>query len=458
ATAISVLVGCTGGALPPDHARAAIVAAVPGGTLTGATLERWLLRVPEPPSTVNATVLVSTWINTALAIEAFRSNRSLDDSATTDAAIRPDADRGASVQYFAERDAKRAPISDAEADSLSDVDNVRVFQQILLRLSPQADSVTRVAAITRARALEQRARAGANFAGLAVEASPDSATRRTGGVLPAITHDQIGRLPDRMQQIWALKPGDISDLIGSPVGIHIMRRVTRAEARPALKSYLAPILARRSDSLFIDSVTATRHIVVAADARPRVRALAMEPVTALDSTPMATWRGGTLSPVRVRSATLMLDPGARVRLSNASDSVITRYLADLAKRAIVLDVIAPGPSPGVEARRTLGPAYRDAVAAVRTSLGRVPASVSSADAATQYLDSALAGERSLPLPGALSEVLRSGAKVRVDAVVLQSVLRVAAPEWRVRHANDSTTAARADAARERARPAASPPK
>jgi hypothetical protein len=439
AAASLILTGCSGGALSPGQARVATVAEVPGGALKGATLERWLLKLPEPPKAVGANVLVSAWINSALAIDAFRGNRTLDDSATIDAAIAPDADRGVALQFFQRRDAGRPPITDAESDSLADIDQTRIFQQLLIRAPANADSATRMATVARAQEFLKRAQGGANFAALAAEASPDSATRSSQGFLPAITHGQLARLPQRMQDIWNLKPGGISGLIGSSVGIHIMRRATRAEARPRLKQYLAPILAHRADSVFIDSIAKARHIKVAPDARPRVRALALEPVIAADSSPMATWRGGALTPAGVRSAALMLDPASRVQLSNASDSAITSYLRDLATRKIVLSVVAPGPRPAPAARAVLAPAFRTAVTALHTSLGRLPTTINAGDAASQYIDSALAGQRSLALPGALTEILRSGAKLRVDHVALQSVVRAAAAEWSIQHANDSTT-------------------
>jgi len=426
--------------LSPDKARAATIAEVPGGQLTGATLERWLLKLPQPPSAISANVLVSAWMNTALAIDAVRNHRSLDDSATVDAAIAADADRGVSLQYFERRDAARPPVTDAESDSLADIDQTRVFQQILVRTPPKADAATRVAAVASAQALLKRARDGANFAALAIEASPDSATRSSQAFLPPITRDQLARLPQRMQDIWNLKPGDISGLIGSPIGVHIMRRATRDEARPRLKQFLAPILAHHADSMFIDSIARAHRIQVAPDARPRMRAMAAEPVVAADSSPMATWQGGTLTPAAVRNATLMLDPASRVRLGNASDSAITGYLRDLATREIVIGVIAPGPRPTPAARAVLAPSFRTAIAALDTALSHMSPALSAGDAAAQSIDSALTGQRAIVLPGALAGVLRSRAKVRVDQDALQSVLRTVATEWRVKHASDSTAA------------------
>ena len=456
AASISVA-GCSGGGLSPAQARAATVATVPGGTLKGADLERWLLKLRQPPTGTTANVLISTWINAALAIDAIRRNVPLDDSATTDAVIVPDAERAMSVQYFADRDAKRKPVTDAEADSLADMDRVRVFQQVLVRFPPNADSATQMAALVRVREFERRAHNGADFGALAIEASPDSVVRKTSGYLPPITRDQTSRLPQTMQQIWMLNPGDISVVISSPAGFHLIRRATRAEARPRLKDYLTPILARRADSLFIDSVVTARRVVITPDARARVRALAMEPIVATDSAPLATWRGGSLTPGMVRSATLMLDPAERARLSNASDSIVAAYIKDIARRRIVISVVAPGPNPTPEARKVLGAAYHTALTGFRGVLATVPAALSPADAATRYLDSAIVTQRSVSFPGALVEVLRTRARVRVDSLAVQSVLRAVAPEWSALHANDTTIPARPPAPPGGGRPAAPQP-
>ncbi|MGH7523059.1 MAG: hypothetical protein ACREK8_02020, partial [Gemmatimonadales bacterium] len=235
----------------------------------------------------------------------------------------------------------------------------------------------------------------------------------------------------------------VSAMIPSPIGIHIMRRATRDEARPALKRFLTPILAHRSDSLFIDSISRAHHIQLAPAVAVRVRALALEPVVVTDSTSMATWQGGALAPAQVRSATLMLDPASRVQMANASDSAISNYVRELATRYLLLSVIAPGPRPSQAARAALAPTYRIAVESLHTTVARMPASLVAGDAATQVMDSVLAGHRKLPpLPGALSEVLRSNSKMRVDQTALASVLRVAVDEWHLQHANDTTTTTR----------------
>lgn len=446
ATAAAVLLalgGCAGGTMSTDQARTASVADFPGGSLKGATLERWLLKLPQAPSALTASQLLSSWINTALAVQAVRDKQPLDDSATTDAVIAPDADRGIAQQYFARRDSARPPVTDRQLDSLQDVDRTRVFQQIVVRIAQTADSATAAAAIERARSLLKRARDGANFGALSVEASPDSITRATQGYLPAITREQLGRLPQAMQTIWTLRPGAISAMIPSPIGIHIMRRATRDEARPGLKRYLAPILAQRSDSLFIDSIARAHHIQLAPAVAVRVRALALEPVTVTDSSPLATWQGGALSPAQVRTATLMIDPANRVQMANASDSAISNYVRELATRFVLLSAIAPGPRPTAAARAALSPPYHVAVESLHATLGRIPTSLGAGEAATQIIDSVIAGHQKLPpLPGALSDVLRSTSKVRVDQTALASVLRVATDEWRLQHANDTTSTTR----------------
>ena len=62
-----------------------------GTKLTAATFEQWLLKAPIAPDTTLANSLVAAWIDTSLLLKALRDGPSIDDSATVDAAIAPDA-------------------------------------------------------------------------------------------------------------------------------------------------------------------------------------------------------------------------------------------------------------------------------------------------------------------------------------------------------------------------------
>lgn len=435
AAAAFVLAGCNGGGVAPDKARSQVVAEAAGGSLSGATLDGWLRKWPSAPDKVVGSSLVSGWINTALLIDAVRRNARLDDAATTDSVIANDAAGGMIAQFLIARAARRPPVSDKQVDSVLTLDRVRVFQEIAFRLRSTKDTVAIRKIFAVAQVLAGKLQGGADFTAAVKQYSEDTAGRARNGFLPARAESE---LPGRLG-LWDLPPGGVSAPFGVGLGIHILRRATRDESRPGIRAWLGPRLSQHADSLFIDSLVRARRIVIAPDAPARVRAMALEPVNISEGGALATWKGGSLSPASVRDATMMLTPGERVALSDASDTVAAGYVLGLARRGILLPMINSEPPPDAEARAALAPKYHQLLDSLRAAVKRMGPNVSAADAATQYIDSVLARRtRFLPLPGALAGVLRRRNIVKVNRPVLDGVIAGAAAPWQEAHKNDTT--------------------
>lgn len=93
---------------------------------------------------------------------------------------------------------------------------------ILVGIPVNADSAARDRTRGTALALwEQAVTAGADFAGLAREHSTDEATAADGGDLGFIERGQT--VPPFEAALFALKPGEISEVVESPFGYHIIR-------------------------------------------------------------------------------------------------------------------------------------------------------------------------------------------------------------------------------------------
>jgi len=73
-----------------------------------------------------------------------------------------------------------------------------------------------------------RARQGEDFAALALEYSDDPATRERGGRLPRIDRGQT--VPEFEEVTFSLKPGQISDVVKTVFGFHVIKRLDGAEA------------------------------------------------------------------------------------------------------------------------------------------------------------------------------------------------------------------------------------
>jgi hypothetical protein len=430
-----LLTGCGGGAVAPDKARGQVVAEAAGGSRPGAALDRWLLKSPVLPNKVVGSGFVSAWINTALLIDAVRRNTAIDDPATSDSAISDDAARGMVTQFMISHNGQLPPVTEKQIDSLLALDRVRVFQQIVFRAPPKADSATIRKIVLSARALVGKLQSGGDFAAAVKQYSEDTASRARGGFLPALTESD---LPPALAPVWNLAPGNISPPVSGGGSLHIFRRAKRDESRGALKAWLAPRLAQRADSVFVDSLLHARGAVIATDARLRLRKMAVEPIAVSEGGPFVTWTGGVLTPAEVRQATLMLLPADRVALSDASDTVATQFLMGLTRRELILSLASKEPPPSAEARAALVPKYRRALDSLRAAIKRLPSNLSAADAAAQYIDSVLAQRAPfLPLPGNLAAILRGRGTVKVNQPIFDGVVQGASLHWRELHKSDS---------------------
>jgi foldase protein PrsA len=82
-----------------------------------------------------------------------------------------------------------------------------------------------------AAAILGRIKAGEDFGNLAVALSTDEATRSIGGDLGFVTPGQMEEEFDRAA--FALKPGEVSDVVETPDGFHLIKVEAREEGKPA---------------------------------------------------------------------------------------------------------------------------------------------------------------------------------------------------------------------------------
>lgn len=431
------MTGCGKDAVPQDALDGTVVE-VGESKLTGKMLEQWLLKSPTPPVATTVGLIVGSWIDAALLQEAKSKGIALDDSAMTDAAVGPDAARGNILEFWAARASARPAVTDAQADSLGKGGNVRVLQHFFLAIPQGSDSITVVGIANRTRGILQRARAGEDFTALVKEASQDSATLGSNGYLPAISRED---LPAPIRNVaWGLEPGAVSVIIPSQLGLHIVRRATAAESRVGHKVWLAPRFSRRADSVFVDSVTRAKQVVIASDAVARIRAMASEPVTIAEGGPLATWQGGAMSPAQARDWMVMLQAPERAALVGASDSAVKMLVRELAQREIILALAGASHEVSAKARGLLAPQFKAAVAEVMEEFNRRTVSATGAMAATAFVDSLINGPaRYRPLPGALGGVLRARFPVTVNNEALAEVLKATQSLWAELHANDTTS-------------------
>jgi peptidyl-prolyl cis-trans isomerase C len=108
---------------------------------------------------------------------------------------------------------------------------------VLIAVPQQADEATKKAARTKAEDVLKQARAGADFARLARTMSNDASAQR-GGDLGFFPKGQM--VPAFEAAAFALQPGQISDVVETPLGFHVIKVLERRTAQTVPFAQAAP--------------------------------------------------------------------------------------------------------------------------------------------------------------------------------------------------------------------------
>ncbi len=118
-------------------------------------------------------------------------------------------------------------------------DQVKV-RHILIKVDPNADAKTDAAAKQRAEDILKQLRAGGNFAELAKKNSDDPGSKDQGGELGFIKHGVT--VPEFDKAAFSLQPGQISDLVKTKFGYHIIQTEEKQTAHTRLLDEVKPTI------------------------------------------------------------------------------------------------------------------------------------------------------------------------------------------------------------------------
>jgi peptidyl-prolyl cis-trans isomerase D len=382
-----------------------------------------------------AAFVANIWVDYTLFGQAVARGKLPTDSASVAEAVWPELSELKGTHWHDTLMAHRGAVNPKAVDSVYDSPDVRVLQHILFGVRPKTDTAVRKAAKEKAQATLARIRKGASFGQLASELSDDPGSKADSGFLPPSPKGRF--VPAFDSTGWSLKPGQVSDLVETPFGFHIIKRPTLAEARERIEDYLTERAGVRLDSLYMDSLAAGSKIEVLPDAPVLMRTAAESPDDARKSSKvLVRYRGGELTVQDYLRWVRALPPQYTSQLKAGNDSMLNRFARILTQNVLLLrqadsakitvspvewaamqrryqtqldtlknemgldatDVTDPGVTPG----------ERDKVAELKVE---------------RYFDQLIAGKQRLrPLPAALGTLLRDRLPYRVyDAGVNRSV-------------------------------------
>jgi parvulin-like peptidyl-prolyl isomerase len=420
-------------------------------TRLGELLGKAKLQVPINKD-VATLVTRDLWVPYQLLGLAAARGDSLNDPKAIDAAAEAMIEN-AKLGRFMESVAAKLPVdsSATEASYIAAKGDLYAARHILL-LVPQGatpaakDSIRKKAEGIRAQVTS------ANFAALAKKYSQDNTSARGGdlGVFP-----RGGMVKPFADAVAALKPGEISPVIETQFGYHIVQRSTWDQAKAQFAQQVAGRSRQVAESTYIAKAQAAANVQLKDDAAATMKDVAKDPIDhRKDGKVLATYKGGELTAGRLALVLLATPQNAQLmqRIQAAPDSLVKQYVNNMAEREVLLhraDSAKVALSP--EEVASLHHDFSQVVAMSWQQMGIEPKaladsakSVSERErlAATRveaFLDKIMAGQaQPIPVPAPLQIVLMDKYDSSVNPAGIDRAVEVAE---KIRAAADSAKAA-----------------
>jgi parvulin-like peptidyl-prolyl isomerase len=294
----------------------------------------------------------------------------------------------------------------------------------------------------------------ANFAELAKKNSEDQGSKSQGGSLGLFPKGQM--VPEFEKALVALKPGEISPVITTTYGYHIIRRPTYDQVKTQLLTASKGRSVAVAESTYLAKLEANGKIEVKKGAVATVKALANDPDSyRSDKTVLATSTAGKFTTARLVGWLETLPPNARVldQIKQMPDSNVTQLIRRFANNELVLKQADSAKVQIEPAELTqLHTSFINAVRSAWTQLGIAPPSLQDS-AKSEGEREKLAAKRIndyftrmiseqapfVPVPTPLSNILRAKYKYSFNDAGFDRAVEEAA---KIRSSADSARTAR----------------
>src|SRR5215472_8597770 len=275
------------------HASDAATAA--GQSLTAEQLAGWASQVKGMPlQTDNLQRLARIWVDYTLFGNSLAGNRSIEDSSLIIDAMWPLVSQ-AKWNHFRERlVAGRTNLKGAQIDSAYNAGVIRAFQQIQVQVPASASPDVMAQGKRKLDGVwaQLQSSRGSNFSALARRYSEDNQSKNAGGFLGVFAK---GTLPPPFEvPAWKLAPGEMSGVVQTPYGFHIIRRPPLSEIRDSFAVSVQQGIDQNFDSLYNARLRSQRHLTVIKGSLAAARAALQDADAAEENTTkLVTYDGGS---------------------------------------------------------------------------------------------------------------------------------------------------------------------
>lgn len=282
-----------------------------------------------------ARTIAELWVNYQLAGVAAAKNDSLTDMKAMDAALWSNIDNIRVKKFYDEVSKGWDSLSPGPDEQRYNNGEAYAARHILVKVDQGATPEQMAAARKKAEAIRAEA-TPANFSKLAAKSDEPGAAER-GGDLGLFNKGTM--VPEFEKAVAATKPGEISPVIQTSFGFHVIYRPTYAE----MAEKFAPIAKQRNivmaESTYLTKLETSNQVKLESGIATKAKAIARNPLGyAKDNDKLATYKGGELTAAEFADWVGAYPPSSQIRpqLLSAPDTLVEKFVKQIVRNELVL--------------------------------------------------------------------------------------------------------------------------
>lgn len=312
------------------------VAAKVGGQQLSTTRLAEILGTSQAPLEKDvARSIAELWVNYQLVGAAAAKGDSLTDKKTMDDALWSQLENAKVKKFYDTYQKTWDTVKVGSDEERFNSGEAMAARHILVKVEPTFTPEQKAVAKKKAEAIRAEATPG-NFAKLAAKSDEPGAAER-GGDLGIFGKGMM--VPEFEKGVMATKPGEISQVVETSFGYHVIYRETFDE----VKDKFAPMAKQRNtaiaDSVYLANAEKRADVKLESGAAVKAKATARNPLgAAKDNSKLATYKGGELTVAEFADWISAYPPQSQVRpqLISAPDTLVEKFVKQIVRNELML--------------------------------------------------------------------------------------------------------------------------
>lgn len=284
-----------------------------------------------------AKTLADIWVDYQLLAHSAARGDSLNDPKVVDQAMWSQI-AGAKAKKWYEQISKGWSVADSgQNQKRYDEGQLLAARHILLMApkanmpQPQRDSVR-----AQLEALRPRV-SGANFTQMAQQYTQEPGGKERGGDLGLFPKGAM--VPEFQKAVLALQPGQVSGVVETEYGYHLIYRPRFDEVREKFQAQIGDVASAAAESTYLANLEKAANVEIKPGAAPKIRAVVADlDAHANDDDALATFKGGRFTSADLARWVAAYPPQANLpqQIAGAPDSLLPRLVKNFIRNQLVL--------------------------------------------------------------------------------------------------------------------------